>query len=365
MTTQAADGNNETSTLNIQGSIPTTGISILIPVTATASGTLPSYTTTVTIPAARTEDGISRDITLSWAQQGYTSATKTITATIAAVGGTLNVKKLDLNSGVGNDALGVLLGQFNYPINNTGTTSVFSLRATAGIPDRMFGVVDNSSSTTTHLMIYSPVMGEDGKIWLNNNLGAHYTNINHASFNPGQQATGSTDFRAYGSLFQWGRRPDGHELLNRTSATGTASVYSTTGTLADTPTHSSFITVPQVVPYDWRVNQSSTLWSSESSTNNPCPSGFRVPSPTEQSTLLTAAGISNIATAASSILKFSMAGHRYHLDATFVMVSTGGWYWSNAVSSTSGSEMDFTSSGASTNAPNVRGYGFSVRCIKN
>ena len=217
--TKAAGGSNEAVTVNVQGTITTAGVTIKIPVTATGSNTLPAYSTTITIPASMTEDGISRDLTLSWAAQAYTSGTTSINATIAAVGGTLNAKKLDINAGIGNDALGVLMGQFTYPYNNAGNTTTYSVRDIAGIPDKMFGLPDNNSNSTTHIMLYLPTVAEDGKIWLNNNLGAHYANINHASFNPSQQATSATDYLAYGSLIQWGRKPDGHELITYTNAT--------------------------------------------------------------------------------------------------------------------------------------------------
>lgn len=65
----AADAVNEAKTLNIQGSITTTGVTVYIPVTATGSGTLAAFSTTITIPASMTEDGISRDLSLSWAAQ--------------------------------------------------------------------------------------------------------------------------------------------------------------------------------------------------------------------------------------------------------------------------------------------------------
>ncbi len=81
-----------------------------------------------------------------------------------------------------------------------------------GIPDREFG-------DGAHDFLYLPVVAEDGNTWLNNNLGADYSNVNHASFNPTQQATAFDDHLAYGSLYQWGRFSDGHELITWTSAT--------------------------------------------------------------------------------------------------------------------------------------------------
>ena len=352
--TQAANGVNEAVTVNVQGSITTAGVNIKIPVTATGSGTLPAYSTTITIPASMTEDGNSRDLTLSWAAQAYTSGTTSINATIAAVGGTLNAKKLDINAGIGNDALGVLMGQFTYPYNNAGNTTTYSVRDIASIPDKMFGIADNTGSTTTHMMLYLPTVAEDGKIWLNNNLGAHYANINHASFNPAQQATGATDHLAYGSLFQWGRKPDGHELITYTDGT-TGIVSGTTGTPNNTPTHALFI-----MGYDWRSTGDNTLWANEASANNPCPVGFRVPTLTELNTLVTAASITNSTLAASSTLKFTVPGFRRYNSGTLGDVGSYGYYWTS-----DGGTYRYFYSGGTNTLNNGRANGLTVRCLKD
>lgn len=364
---QAANGSNEAVTVNVQGTITTAGVAVKIPVTATGSNTLPAYSTTISIPASMTEDGIGRDLTLSWASQAYTAATTTINATIAAVGGTLNAIKLDINAGIGNDALGVLMGQFTYPYNNAGNTTTYSVRDIAGIPDRMFGQPQNTTDNlnNTHLMLYLPVVAEDGNIWLNNNLGADYANINHGSFNPAQQATGATDHLAYGSLFQWGRKPDGHELITYTNGTTGSAVNGTTPTDSNTPNNALFIT-PAGSPYDWRSTQDGTLWATEASANNPCPVGFRVPELTELNTLLTAASITNSTTAASSTLKFTVPGYRYRVNGLLLNQGTLGNYWSSTVDGTNARYLYFSSTAALTHYnASYRAYGFSVRCLKD
>jgi uncharacterized protein (TIGR02145 family) len=367
-TNVAADGVAEATVINVQGTLTTTGITVRIPVTASGSGTLPAFSTTVNIPAEFTEDGTARDVTLTWASQGYTATTRFITATIAAVGGTLNAKKLDINAGVGNDALGILMGTLNYPYNNAGATTTYQIRDIAGIPDRNFGVATTQgaaagTSGEFHNFLYLPTVAEDGRIWLNHNLGADYTNLNSVHFNPGQKATGIADFNAGGSLFQWGRLSDGHELiLNRTTP---ATVNSTTTTLATTnvPVNRLFI-VNTTVPNDWRSGQNNNLWQGVTGINNPCPVGFRLPTEAEFITLRTAASITDNITAVNSILGLGTTGVRGQDGTTFSSFGTHGNYWTSTVSSTNSMAFRVFTGGNNTSA-NFRAAGNAIRCIKD
>lgn len=364
---KAADGTAESPVINVQGSIPTTGITVYIPATAAGSGTLPAYSTTTTVLATMTEDGISRQLTLSWVAQAYTSSTTAITATLSAVGGTLNAKKLDINGGLGTDYLGVLLGSFTYPYNNAGATTTYQVRDVAGIPDRMFGKYDiGNTSTYEHNFIYVPVMGEDGKIWLNNNLGADYSNVNSASFNPAQQATAYNDYHAYGSLFQWGRCPDGHELINWSSSTAGVAQYGTTSTLSttDTPTSALFITMI-ISPFDWRSSRNNNLWQGEAGTNNPCPVGFRLATVAEISAMVTASGITNYITAAGKKLKFSNNGSRDWSDGTISYVGSSINTWLMPAYNNQGGYGFCALSGSIAVSGYAKPFGFAVRCIQN
>jgi hypothetical protein len=361
------DGVNEPIVANYQGTITTTGVTVKIPVTATGSGTLPAYSSTITIPASLTEDGISRDLTLTWTAQAYTSTTRSINATIRAVGGTLNAKKLDINAGLGNDFLGILLGAFPYPYNNAGSLTTYQVRVIPGIPDKMFGLADNAGNSNSHLMLYLPMIGDDGNVWLNNNLGADYANLNNPSFSM-SQATNETDHLAYGSLFQWGRKPDGHELINWTSPSVGVPVHNiATLTVNNNPTDTAFV-LNAGTSGDWRVTADNTLWSMESSPNNPCPYGFRVPTYIELGGILTAANITTGPSAFNSILKLTLNGYRngYTWSGTGAVGASGptgtGAYWSTSTYYLYLSGIPWQNSGI---YDSTKVMGRSVRCIMN
>jgi len=180
-----------------------------------------------------------------------------------------------------------------------------------------------------------------GKSWMDRNLGAT------------QVATSSVDANSYGDLYQWGRLKDGHQC--RTSST-TATQSST-----DVPGNANFITAGST---NWRSTTNDNLWQGVSGVNNPCPSGYRLPTETELNAERTSWSTNNAAGAFASPLKFSMAGGRNKIDGSLYVVDTGGRYWTSTVSSTNSQYLDYDSGSASLINDN-RSAGFSVRCIKN
>lgn len=275
-----ADGKNETQAIDFQGTITTTGFSVKIPATATANGTLPKYSDRLWIPAERTEDGIGRYLEISWEQQNYNAGNVSISATIKSIGGTLNIKKLDINTGLGNDYRGVSLGKFIFP-NDTAPHGFFDVRVMAVVPDRNFDVPSRNGALE-HQFAYVPVKGPDNRFWLSNNLGAAYSDTKSTDWNPQQVAQSPNDTRAFGSLFQWGRKADGHELATwngndirfYTSKYNDITNSPTNATLTDAGTSSYFQNWYNIVLGN--ANLAKDIWR-DGGANNPCPIGFYVP----------------------------------------------------------------------------------------
>jgi uncharacterized protein (TIGR02145 family) len=182
-----------------------------------------------------------------------------------------------------------------------------------------------------------------GEIWMDRNLGAS------------QVATSSTDASAYGDLYQWGRGADGHQIR----ASGTTATLAT----SDTPGHGDFITIGSS-PFDWRSPQNDNLWQGVSGINNPCPSGYRLPTEAEWEAERASWSSNNAAGAFASPLKLPLAGYRGNSDGSLISVGTVGYYWSSTVSSTSSRRLGFVSSFASMHTGN-RAIGYSVRCLKD
>jgi len=188
---------------------------------------------------------------------------------------------------------------------------------------------------------YGTVLAEDGKCWLDRNLGAT------------EVATSPTDEASYGWYFQWGRGVDGHQI----PTSDTTKTFSNT----DNPGHAKFI----VGLRDWRNSQNDNLWQGVSGKNNPCPVGFRLPTSDEWASFVLAAKIEDPATAFSSSLKLTLAGARSEFDGTFFDQGDGGYVWSSSPFGTQAIDLVFDGTHMTPGSDRDRAYGFSVRCVKN
>ena len=231
-------------------------------------------------------------------------------------------------------------GQVLSICNGSLTWSTVAGACPAAQPQYPAGTVHCTAGATAVVDVTNPTTG---RIWMDRNLGAT------------QVATISSDASSYGDLYQWGRRADGHQC--RTSPT-TATLSS-----IDQPAHGNFITINSG-NYDWRSPQNANLWQGVNGVNNPCPSGYRIPTDSELEAERLSWGQNTSSGAFASPLKLPVAGYRFSNSGSFGTVGAYGLYWSSTVSGTGSRSLYFDSSNASM-GDSYRAAGFSVRCLKD
>jgi hypothetical protein len=203
-----------------------------------------------------------------------------------------------------------------------------------------------------------------GRKWMDRNLGAKET------------ATSTTDFNAYGDLFQRGRLADGHQSITWASSTEGTPISNTTTTIAtaDVPATSDFIlrdNASSLSYPDWRNPQKTSLWQSPDFINNPCPTGWHIPTNTEWA----AENLSIDEIKGTNHLKLAASGNRRTIDGALRGTGSIGYYWSADMFYYQQMDINlyhalfFNLSDASFAAPaeNAGGasLGQSCRCIKN
>ncbi|MCE3074979.1 T9SS type A sorting domain-containing protein [Chryseobacterium gwangjuense] len=204
---------------------------------------------------------------------------------------------------------------------------------------------------------YTTVRGQDGKVWLQQNLGST------------QVATSQTDTNSYGDLFQWGRWDDGHQLRNSLT-TAMPSVNNPSGLAGIT----AFIVGSGTGAYWWNTNALTDKWSGENTAAitsetgvDPCRAigqGWRLPTQADWTTAVSSEGISNPSTAYNSKLKLPAAGNRSPSDASFTYEGQRGYYWSSDVSGSGGKYLYIGTTIANAASGGPRAQGQSLRCIK-
>jgi hypothetical protein len=207
-----------------------------------------------------------------------------------------------------------------------------------------------------------------GRTWMSFNLGA-------TRF----PATSQTDALNYGDLYQWGRGNDGHQSLKGTTLQA-SQLY--TGTLPSayndplmTTIGSKFIAT---TGSDWLSTNYDGAWQGVNGINNPCPSGFRVPSRLEWNAEQPA--FTTVPSAYSSFLKLTVGGRRTNSITGAMERTSEGFYWTSTVFGVIGQFPDYTKFSNSyqlglyatgttprvnTTTSSPRSMGLAVRCIKD
>jgi len=189
-------------------------------------------------------------------------------------------------------------------------------------------------------VIYT-VEGCSGTVWLDRNLGAL------------RVATLLWDPQAQGDLYQWGRGTDGHQLQTSDVTT----VLSAT----DNPGHDDFI----ITSGNWRSPANNSLWQGVNGANNPCPTGFRVPTSAELDCERRSWLTNNATGAFASSLKWTTSGYRYPTGIGPVYSPEGyvrSWSSTNYSTTKAYFLHAYTSTGMYYD---IKSMGMGIRCIKD
>ncbi|MFI1770629.1 hypothetical protein [Thalassobellus citreus] len=227
-------------------------------------------------------------------------------------------------------------------------------------------------NTTTGVLSPAPpvsVLSGTGKYWMDRNLGAQ------------QVATAYNDHLSYGDFYQWGRDSDGHQTIvwvSSTASDGTeqSNEIETTASTAVPSVGNAWdgkFIIAGSSPQNWLTTPDVNLWQGVSGTNNPCPSGFRIPTEIEFEAERNLGGIGFWGTgslrnsrwgAYDSVLKLPVAGVRANNTGAINFEGDSGYYWSNVVSVDMARNLFFHGTDAGFGATG-RSNGLSVRCIKD
>jgi hypothetical protein len=325
------------------GGVPTWTIGGICP-GKIASLDCASATNNGTLTQGNPAISVSSVISYSSGNGGYYSG-QTITSTgVTGLTATLQVGSFANGNGTLTYTISgtpASVGTANFAINSGGKSCTLTFTVNPNIPSGQYpaGTVFCNNTPTSVVPVTNPTTG---KIWMDRNLGAS------------QVATSSKDAASYGDLYQWGRGADGHQC--RTSVT--TSTLSTT----DVTGNAIFIT-SNGGNYDWRSTQNDNLWQGVNGLNNPCPSGYRIPTETELNTERASWTADNSIGAFASPLKLPLAGARRNNDGSLADVSGAGNFWSSTIFDNYPRYLGFTTGNAFV-FDNFRASGFSVRCIK-
>jgi uncharacterized protein (TIGR02145 family) len=302
--------------------------------------------------------------------KNYLSQTYTLNYTISADLNSATVSAITLNNGQSAvTTSGIIMGSV-YPLtlSTAGATITNDGNISGGTYSNTFNGLSQSSATyfvayaiTNNGTSYgNPLIipqqtvynAATGETWMSYNVGA--SNI----------PTSLTDTAGYGFLFQWGRAADGHQIVRPTPS-------GTTTTLAANNTSKNgglyIIGTSTSDYYNWIPTRNHTSWQgTNGGTNNPCPTGFRLPTNAEFNTEINSWLTPNGDGAFNSSLRLTYCGIRdVFNNGNLSFVGTRGYYWTRD----NRNGVYYYKAILSTSVDNSRdaaaGNGMAVRCIKD
>jgi uncharacterized protein (TIGR02145 family) len=214
--------------------------------------------------------------------------------------------------------------------------------------------VDDRGKVVTKPWTYGTVTTATGRVWMDRNLGA--TRV----------ATSSTDTQGYGDYYQWGRPADGHQTkyLTNNNSTGFTNTRSTTAV----PSTDLWIATNDG-SNDWLITADNTLWVGTNPANNPCPTGFRIPTLAEWQAEQARFASNNASGAFNYSLKLTMPGwlEGFSSSGAGFTATGGGGFYLTQTANTNGSVQYFgiNSGNVWTDTNLYKRQGLSVRCIQN
>jgi hypothetical protein len=218
------------------------------------------------------------------------------------------------------------------------------------------GTVFCASGPTEIVEVTNPTTGE---IWMDRNLGASAVTVTSLSnYSNNNLLYNAAEIASFGDLYQWGRGGDGHQCRTSNITEFNATVD------MDSPGHGDFI-VGSRGPFDWRSPQNNNLWQGVSGINNPCPSGFRLPSFAELDAERATWGSQSVDGAFNSLLRLPLAAFRSFNTGSLNNVGYSGAYWTSTVNGSGASRLYFDPFNSAMMDSSSRGSGQSVRCIKD
>ena len=301
--------------------------------------------------------------------KNYLSQTYTLNYSISADLSSAVVSAITLNNGQSAvTTSGIIMGSvFPLTLSTVGATITNNGNISGGTYSNTFTGLSQTQATyfvayaTTNegtsygnpLLIPQQTVfnSQTGRTWMAYNVGASGI------------PTSLTDTAGYGFLFQWGRRADGHQIVRPTPSGTTTTIATST-----TPSNGGLYIIGNAGSeyYNWINARTHTMWQGTTGgTNNPCPTGFRLPTNVEFNSEITSWSTQNADGAFNSTLRLTYCGLRdVFNNGNLTFVGTRGYYWTRD----NRNDVYYYKAILSTSVDNSRemaaGNGAAVRCIK-